>query len=131
MAHICLIFILLPFLSYGQDTLTKVNPKTGKVETFINVDHLAEAPYDAVKYIADHTKYPVKTADTTLHFRVVVLFTIDVHGTISNAKVVKSCDSSLDKDALRVINSMPKWLPATADGKPVPCNYSMPVIMQY
>ncbi len=131
MARIFLISILLPFLSYGQDTLTKVNPKTGKLETFISVDHLAEAPYDAVKYIADHTKYPVKTADKALHFRVVVLFTIDVDGTITNAKVVKSCDPTLDREAIRVINSMPKWHPATADGKPVPCNYSMPVIMQY
>lgn len=131
MPRMFLIFILLPFFSSGQDTLTKVDPKTGKVETFISVDHLAEAPYDAVKYIADHIKYPVKTADTTLHFRVVVLFTINVDGTITNAKVVKSSDSTLDNEAIRVINSMPKWLPATADGKPVPCNYSMPVIMQY
>jgi|GEM_PF-5516628 len=131
MTRICLIFTLLPFFSRGQDTTIRTDRKTGKTETFIYVEYLAEPAYDVIKYIADHTKYPVKTADKTLHFRVVVLFRIDVDGSIINAKVVKSCDSTMDREAIRVINSMPKWRPATRYGQPVPCNYSMPVIMQY
>lgn len=130
MKYILLIFMLLPVSLFAQDTVYKKNANTGQQETFIEVDHLPEAPYDAIKYIASSVKYPAQNSDKSQIARVVVLFIVDAEGNITNPKVVKSYNATLDTEAIRVIKSMPKWRPAIANGKTVPCYYSQPVIMQ-
>lgn len=130
MKYILLIFMLLPISLLAQDTVYKKYPNSGKTETFINVENLAEPQYDVIKYIADNVKFPVRNSDKSQIAKVVVLFIVDAEGYIMNPKVVKSYNATLDTEAIRVIKSMPKWHPAIANGKTVPCYYSLPVIMQ-
>ena len=59
--------------------------------------------------------------------RVIVAFVVNRDGSISDPKVVRSIDSALDKEALRVINSMPRWNPGKQNGKNVRVNYTVPV----
>lgn len=130
MKYILLIFMQLPVSLFAQDTVYKKDPATGKTETFINVENLAEPTYDVIKYIANNVKYPVRTSDKSQTAKVVVLFIVDAEGYITNPKIVKSYNPTLDTEAIRVIKSMPRWRPAISNGKNVPCYYSQPVIMQ-
>ena len=59
--------------------------------------------------------------------KVVVEFTVNADGTLSDFKVVKSVSPELDAEALRVIKAMPAWSPAIVDGKTVACSYVLPV----
>ncbi len=56
-----------------------------------------------------------------------VSFVVEKDGSISGAKVTRGVDPSLDKEALRIIRSMPRWTPGKQDGKPVRVKYTIPV----
>ena len=62
--------------------------------------------------------------------RVIVQFVVNKDGSISNAKVVRSVDPDLDKEALRVINSMPQWKPGMQKGEPVSVKYTVPIVFR-
>lgn len=82
-------------------------------------------------YIKENTKYPQIARDNGIEGIVVVGFVVAKDGSISNAKVVKFIDPDLEKEALRVVNGMPAWIPAEKDGAPVeaPSSVEIPFIM--
>lgn len=59
--------------------------------------------------------------------RVIVAFVVNRDGSISDPKVARRIDPALDKEALRVINSMPRWTPGKQNGKNVRVNYTLPI----
>ena len=63
--------------------------------------------------------------------RVIVQFVVDKDGSISNPEVVRGVDAYLDKEAIRVISSMPKWRPGVQNGKKVRVKYTVPVAVSY
>lgn len=81
-----------------------------------------------VKYIQDNIEYPQEAIDKAEQGRVVVSFIVDANGKIKNAKVTSSVSSSIDREALRVVNAAPDWTPAKVGGKAVPVAYSVPVV---
>jgi TonB family protein len=72
-------------------------------------------------------QYPEEARIKGAQGRAIVTFVVEKDGSISNARVVKSVDPSLDAEALRVINSMPKWNPGKQNGEPVRVKYTAPV----
>ena len=81
-------------------------------------------------YIKENVKYPVDYEEVCVQGRVVITFVVEKDGSISDAKVVKSVYPSLDKEALRVVSGMPKWLPGKFWGKSVRVRYSIPIPFQ-
>ncbi|NDV82283.1 energy transducer TonB [Bacteroides sp. 51] len=81
-------------------------------------------------FLAKHIKYPTLSQEIGSQGRVIVQFVVDKDGTITNAEVVKGIDPHLDKEALRVINLMPKWSPGMQNRKPVRVKYTVPVIFK-
>lgn len=79
------------------------------------------------KYLMENISYPKEAIAAKKEGRVVVEFLIGKDGSISNAVVKHSIDPALDKEALRVVNAMPKWTPGMEDGKVVEATYSLPV----
>lgn len=80
------------------------------------------------QFLTDNVKYPEVAKQNGIEGRVIVQFVVDRDGTISKVKVLKSGgDPSLDKEAVRVIRSMPDWHPGTIRGKPVRIQYTLPV----
>ena len=79
------------------------------------------------KYLADNIKYPASAVKTKKQGRVIVTFIVQKDGSITHAKIVRSIDSELDAEALRVVKGMPKWTPGTQFGKPVSVKYTLPV----
>ena len=80
------------------------------------------------KYLGDNVKYPVIAQENGIQGRVICQFVVNKDGSIVDVVVVRSSgEPSLDKEALRVINSMPKWKPGKQRGKPVRVKYTVPV----
>lgn len=79
------------------------------------------------KYLNDNIKYPKQARENDVQGRVVVSFVVERDGTLSNIRVVRSADPLLDKEANRVILSMPRWKPGKKDGNEVRVRYKLPV----
>ena len=80
-----------------------------------------------MNYVSKSIRYPAVAEESGIQGRVIVSFVVEKDGSISGAKVVKGLDPSLDKEALRIIRSMPRWTPGRQGGKPVRVKYSVPI----
>ena len=80
-----------------------------------------------MKFLNSHIKYPVVTEENGIQGRVVCTFVVERDGSITDVKVIKSVDPSLDKEAMRVLKSMPKWIPGKQNGSSVRVRYTVPV----
>ena len=81
-------------------------------------------------WIASHINYPTIAQENGIQGKVYVSFVVGKDGSVSNAVIARGVDPSLDKEALRVINSMPKWKPGMQRGKPVNVSYTVPINFQ-
>ena len=72
-------------------------------------------------------EYPVIALENGIQGRVICQFTVWKDGSIRDIVVLRGVDKSLDKEAIRLIESMPKWKPAKQRGKAVACKYTVPV----
>lgn len=80
-----------------------------------------------MQYLRNNIHYPSVAEENGIQGRVTVVFVVEKDGSISNVKVGKSVDSSLDKEALRVIRAMPRWNPGRRNGELVRVRYAIPV----
>lgn len=81
-------------------------------------------PTKLIEFIKNNLHYP--NEDICAHGRVVVTFYVETDGSITDVEVIRSIDPLLDNEAVRVVKSMPKWIPGTQDGKPVRVKYTIP-----
>jgi len=82
------------------------------------------------KFISDNVKYPSAAKDNNVTGKVVVRFVVNQKGNIENAYVFRSIDPLLDREAIRVVESLPKWNPGTQRGKPVKVWFTLPINFQ-
>ncbi len=80
-----------------------------------------------MRYLRDNIKYPTIPQETGTQGRVTVQFVVNKDGSIVDVKVAKGIDPYLDKEAVRVISTMPKWKPGKQRGVPVRCKFTVPV----
>lgn len=80
-----------------------------------------------LQFLAKSIKYPVIAQENGIQGRVICAFVVNRDGSIVDAEVLRGVDPSLDKEALRVINTMPKWSPGKQRGKPVRVKYTVPI----
>ncbi|MDR0348736.1 MAG: energy transducer TonB [Tannerella sp.] len=99
-------------------------------EIFVVVEEMPEFPggmSELMSYLSKSIKYPVVAQENGISGRVSVAFVVNKDGSIVDAEVVRGIDASLDKEALRVINAMPKWKAGKQRGKPVRVKFTLPV----
>lgn len=75
-------------------------------------------------------KYPDMEYEAGIQGKVYVQFTVAKDGSIEEAKVLRSVSEGLDKEAMRLVKSMPKWNPGKMGGKPVKCRFNLPVVFK-
>ena len=83
-----------------------------------------------MKYITTNLQYPAAAKKAGTQGRVIVQFVVERDGTITNAKAVRSVESSMDEEAVRIINTMPKWKPGMQRGKTVRVKFTVPVMFR-
>jgi protein TonB len=99
-------------------------------EVFLIVEQMPEFPGGEAalrQYIAKNIKYPVTAQEMGIQGKVYVTFVVDSGGNVTKASIARGIDSALDKEALRVINTLPKWTPGKQRGKPVSVSYTVPI----
>ena len=80
-----------------------------------------------LEFLSKNIRYPKEAFEANKQGRVLATFVVEKDGSISETKVVKSVESSLDEEAIRVLNSMPNWTPGKQGGKAVRVKYTVPI----
>ena len=81
-------------------------------------------------FLSSNIKYPVVAQENGVQGRVIVGFVVEKDGSISDVKVMRSVDPSLDREAQRVVKAMPKWKPGKQNGSAVRVKYTVPVVFR-
>ena len=81
-------------------------------------------------FLSSNTKYPVVAQENGVQGRVIVSFVVERDGSITDVRVVRSVDPSLDREASRVVRSMPRWSPGKQNGSAVRVKYTVPVVFR-
>jgi len=99
-------------------------------EAFVVVEEMPKFPGGdtaLLRYIAMNTKYPQQAKENNIQGRVIIRFKVMEDGSVADATVLKSVDPGLDSEAIRVVNSIPKFEPGKVGGVPVPVWYMIPI----
>ncbi len=99
-------------------------------EIFFIVEEMPDFPGGEMElrnYIANNVSYPPEAQENKIQGKVYVTFVVAKDGTIANAKIARGVDPTLDNEALRVINSLPKWKPGKQRGTAVNVQYTVPI----
>lgn len=83
-----------------------------------------------MKYIMENMKYPEQAMKEGIQGRVAVRFIVEKDGSISDVRPILSVHPLLNKEAVRVVESMPKWTPGKQNGKPVRVRFNVPVMFK-
>ena len=83
-----------------------------------------------IQYLAKNMRYPVEAQKNKVQGRVVVGFIVSKDGDIKKAHILRGVDPELDAEAIRVIESMPRWMPGMQRGKAVAVSYTLPVMFR-
>ncbi|MCC8188473.1 MAG: TonB family protein [Bacteroides sp.] len=83
-----------------------------------------------MQYLSKNIKYPTIAQENGTQGRVIVQFVVNTDGSVVDAQVVRSVDPYLDKEAIRVISTMPKWQAGMQRNKPVRVRYTVPVMFR-
>ena len=112
----------------------KVGNADSNENVFEVVDQMPSFPGGTaalMQWLSNHIKYPKEAEDEEVQGRVICTFVVEKDGSISNVRVVRSVAPSLDKEAVRVLKAMPKWIPGKHKGESVRVKYLTPVTFRY
>ncbi len=113
-----------------EEVVAEAVPEPEKVYTMAMVEQKPEFPGgDAAmyKWLGDHISYPAQASEEGVQGRVVVEFDVSKTGAIENARIVRGRHPALDKEALRLVKSMPNWQPGRNNGQPVKVTFTLPI----
>ena len=108
-------------------------PKEEETKVFDVVEEMPSFPggqAELMSYLSKNIKYPVVAEENGVQGRVILTFVVERNGSITDIKVVKSVDPSLDKEAIRVVKGMPNWIPGKQNGSSVRVKFTLPVIFR-
>ena len=105
-------------------------PKVEEEKVFDVVEQMPSFPGGntaLMKFLNENIHYPVVAQENGVQGRVVVSFVVERDGHITDVQIARSVDPSLDKEAQRVVKSMPKWIPGKQNGSAVRVKFNVPV----
>ena len=85
---------------------------------------------ELMKFMSENLKYPVIAQENGIQGRVILRFVVSKTGAIENIQVVRSVDPTCDKEAIRMVKSMPRWIPGKQNGNNVPVYFTLPVLFK-
>jgi TonB family protein len=94
------------------------------------VEHLPSFPGGTPEFSAflkQNIKYPAADKEKNITGKVIVQFVVGTDGVLTNIKAIRSPSDAMTQEAIRVLNSSPKWVPATQNGKVVKARYTVPI----
>ena len=123
-----LFIFILGFTAFTTTHAQKINTPCSKVYDIVEqMPSFPGGQSAMIKFIADSLRYPSVVCTASVEGRIVVRFVVDCEGNILNPSVFRGIDPLLDKEAIRVVKLMPKWIPGRQNGKPVCVIYNVPI----
>ena len=107
-----------------------VKPKEEENKVFDVVEQMPSFPGGTaalMAYLQKAIKYPPVAEENGIQGRVICTFVVERDGSVTDVRIAKSVDPSLDKEAQRVVSAMPKWIPGKQNGQSVRVKYTLPV----
>lgn len=104
-----------------------------EAEIFKVVEEMPEFPGGAAKlleYIGKNVKYPMMARESDIQGKVFVQFVVEPDGSISKVQLLRGIGGGCDEEAMRVVQSMPKWKPGKQRGAPVRVQYMVPIVFK-
>ena len=129
----CLILILCGCLPVSAQQHRRFMPKVDENGVYFVAEKMPEFPGGQealMKYLSMNVRYPTEAQKNRIGGRVIVQFVITEDGSITQEKIVRGVEASLDTEALRVVRQMPKWSPGTEKGEPVKVRYNIPIFFR-
>jgi protein TonB len=112
----------------GPPAATQEEGDEGEVFEIVEQNPMFPGGNEALmKWLSKNLKYPASAQENGIQGRVLVQFVVNKDGSIVEPKVLRSVDPALDKEALRVVSTMPKWQPGKQRGKTVRVRFTLPV----
>ena len=105
-------------------------PEPKKEEIFTAVEQMPQFPggeTELMKYVTNHIKYPTMAAENNIQGRVVVKFVVKKDGSVGEVQVLRGKDPDLDKEAVRVVRTLPKFIPGKMNGQAVSVWFTLPI----
>lgn len=109
----------------GTGNTTVVTPTMNAPVTW--AEQMPEFNGNLNDYLQTQLRYPQQARDAGIEGKVTIQFVVNEDGTVSNAKILKGIGAGCDEEAIRVINSMPKWKPGKQNGKSIKVYYTLPI----
>ncbi len=112
-----------------KDAITTA-PAEEEEKPYTMVEQMPQFPggdQELLSYIAKNLRYPAIAQENGIQGKVFIRFVVTANGDVKNVTVVRSLDNSCDKEAIRVISSLPKWIPGKQNGRNVPVYYTVPI----
>jgi periplasmic protein TonB len=113
-----------------QQVKEEVQEAEAEPEPFVVVEEMPMFPggdTELMKFLGEHTQYPEVAKENNIQGRVIVRFCVTPKGGVSQVSVLKGVDPELDKEAMRVVTTLPPFKPGKQGGKPVPVWYMVPI----
>lgn len=98
-----------------------------EIVDFLPSEDMPIFPGNVLEYLAKSIRYPVIDIEQGIKGKVICQFVIDKDGSITDFQIVRGVSPSIDKEAKRVVESMPKWTPGKQRGKAVKVRYTLPI----
>ena len=132
----------LSLTSCGQGTQSNIKDSLKSVapDTIKTVDNRDFSSYDSavtpsypggdeelLNFVHKNLHYPPSALKNKLEGRVTIRFTVEADGKVTNAKVIRGLSPDCDKEALRIVNMMPRWIPMQ---RPRSCDYTLPIVFK-
>ena len=121
---------LLAFANPKMEVVQSSESPVADNKVYKTVDQLPQYPGGEVammNFLAQNIQYPANAAKNDIEGRVVLQFVVEKDGQIGEVKVVRSVDPEIDAEAVRVVKSMPNFIPGRQEGKPVAVWYTIPI----
>ncbi len=94
------------------------------------VEQMPQFEGDLSTYLASHIRYPEMAKENNIEGRVSIKFVVNEDGSIAAAEVLRGIGGGCDEEALRVLNTMPKWKPGKQNGTPVKVYFTLPIVFK-
>ena len=114
-----------------QEVITQAPEE--KEEPYTMVEQMPQfpgGPAELMKYISKNLRYPAIAQENGIQGRVILRFVVTAEGNVEDVQVLRSLDPYCDKEAVRVVQSLPKWIPGKQNGRNVPVYYTCPIVFR-
>jgi TonB family protein len=113
--------------SFGKFNSGKCFNEQGVEIPYFAAKQNAKPPFEINDYLKNHLKYPAKARKHKIEGRVIVQFTVDENGDVSDAEIKSGIGGGCDEEAVRIIYAMPRWQPCMIEGKAEKQKYTLPI----